>query len=486
MSLKIQIRLGVFLMLGLLLGLGSYVILTIHRLETEAPAMQQENARMAQQAVYLFLGISTLLGIVLMVRLPRLVVHPLRRLTADVERVAGPGPATRVAVAKNNEVGSVAAAVNRVLRQAEDERRATLAELITQRNRTDSLVRSLDEGLLLIDQQGIIVLANPVACLLLGWPAKELLGHPATEVSRANDMLREWLAVLATPPSADSASQGPTFMIRPHGENLHYQLTVTPIEAFNEELKKNEPAGHVLCLRNVSDFKNLDQLKSTFLATISHELKTPLASINLSLMLLQDERLEAAKRQQVASGIRSETQRLLGLVGQLIEVARLDAGGQLKLNPKAVPLPEVVQYATETVKAQLDDKELRLHVHLGEPLPPAQADVEKTTWVLINLLSNAIRYSPHGAKLTIKAVPWGEMVQLSVEDEGPGIPREFHQQIFQRFAGGPRTAGMPGGGSGLGLSISREFIIAQGGQLWVESQPGAGSCFTFTLPAVGA
>ena len=76
------------------------------------------------------------------------------------------------------------------------------------------------------------------------------------------------------------------------------------------------------------------------------------------------------------------------------------------------------------------------------------------------------------------------MVQLSVEDEGPGIPREYHIRIFQRFAGGPRSAGMPGGGSGLGLSISREFITAQGGQLWVESQPGQGSCFTFTLPAV--
>lgn len=471
-------------MLGLLLSLGSYVILTIRRLEYEAPTVQQANARLAQHAVWLFLSISTLLGILLMVRLPRLVVHPLRRLTADVERVAGPGPATRVAVAKNNEIGSVAAAVNRVLRQAEDERRATLAELITQRNRTESLVRSLDEGLLLIDQQGFIVLVNPVACLLLGLPAKELLDRQATQVAATNDMLREWLAVLAAPHPAENASQGPTFLVRPHGENLHYQLTATPIEAYNEELKKSEPAGHVFCLRNVSDFKNLDQLKSTFLATISHELKTPLASINLSLMLLQDERLDAAKRQQVAGGIRAETQRLLGLVGQLIEVARLDAGGELKLNPQAVPLPEVVRYATETIKAQLDDKALHLRVLLAEALPPAHADLEKTTWVLINLLSNAIRYSPHGANLTIKAKPWGEMVQLSVEDEGPGIPKEYHIRIFQRFAGGPRPAGMPGGGSGLGLSISREFITAQGGQLWVESQPGAGSCFTFTLPAV--
>jgi NtrC-family two-component system sensor histidine kinase KinB len=484
MSLKTQIRLGVFIMLGLLLSLGGYVIFTIYRLETEAPAAQAANARMAQHAVYLFLGISTLLGIILMVRLPRLVTRPLHRLTADVERVAGPGPATRVAVAKGNEVGTVAAAVNRVLRQAEDERRATLAELITQRNRTESLVRSLDEGLLLIDQQGIIVLTNPVACLLLGLPAKELLGRPADQVAQHSDMLREWLAALHAPHPAEHGSQGPTFLVRPHGENLHYQLTVTPIEAFNEDLKKSEPAGHVFCLRNVSDFKNLDQLKSTFLATISHELKTPLASINLSLMLLQDERLDAAKRQQVASGIRSETQRLLGLVGQLIEVARLDAGGELKLNPQAVPLPEVVRYATETIKAQLEDKALNLRVQLAEPLPDAQADLEKTTWVLINLLSNAIRYSPHGANLTIKAKPWGEMVQLSVEDEGPGIPKEYHIRIFQRFAGGPRAEGMPGGGSGLGLSISREFITAQGGQLWVESQAGQGSCFTFTLPAV--
>ena len=492
MSLKIQIRLGVLLMLGLLLGLGSYVILTIHRLETETPSVQQTNALAAQRAVYLFLIISVLLGMYLMVRLPRLVTRPLTRLTADVERVAAPGPVTRVAVTRNNEVGHVAAAVNRVLRQAEDERRTTLAELITQRNRTDSLVRGLDEGLLLIDQHGLIVLANPVACLLLGQPAKALLNQPATAVASHNEMLREWLRALDAPtgpalePGAEaSRPAGPVFTVRPHGENLHYQLTVSEVTELNEELKKAVPAGHVFCLRDVSAFKNLDQVKSEFLATISHELKTPLASINLSLMLMQDERLDAARRQEIAGGIRAETQRLLGMVGQLIEISRLDAGKEIRLNLAPVPLPEVVRYATETVRAQLTDKDLHLAVHLAELLPPAQADEEKTTWVLINLLSNAIRYSPHGTTLTIKAVPWGEMVQLSVEDQGPGIAKEYHHRIFQRFGGVLGPAGQQRGSSGLGLSISREFITAQGGQLWVESQPGAGSCFTFTLPAAG-
>jgi len=493
MSLKIQIRLGVLLMLGLLLGLSSYVILTIHRLETETPSVQQTNALAAQRAVYLFLIISILLGIYLMVRLPRLVTRPLTRLTADVERVAAPGPVTRVAVTRNNEVGHVAAAVNRVLRQAEDERRTTLAELITQRNRTDSLVRGLDEGLLLIDQHGLIVLANPVACLLLGQPAKTLLHQPATEVARHNEMLREWLRALDAPAAAPapealaeaSRPAGPVFMVRPHGENLHYQLTVSEVTELNEELKKAVPAGHVFCLRDVSAFKNLDQVKSEFLATISHELKTPLASINLSLMLMQDERLNAARRQEIAGGIRAETQRLLGMVGQLIEISRLDAGKEIRLNLAPVPLAEVVRYATDTVRAQLTDRNLQLAVHLAVPLPQALADEEKTTWVLINLLSNAIRYSPHGAALTIKVVPWGEMVQLSVEDQGPGIAKEYHQRIFQRFGGVVGPAGQSRGSSGLGLSISREFITAQGGQLWVESQLGAGSCFTFTLPAAG-
>lgn len=494
MSLKIQIRLGISLMLGLLLGLGSYVILTIHRLESETPGVQHTNALAAQRAVWLFLIISTLSGIILLIRLPRLVVRPLSRLTADVERVAADGPVTRVAVTRNNEVGTVAAAVNRVLRQAEDERRATLAELITQRNRTDSLVRGLDEGLLLIDQHGLIVLANPVACLLLGQPAKELLDQPAAAVAQRNEMLREWLRALAAPaatetaptdPAEASRPSRPVFVVRPHGKNLHYQLTVSEVTELNEELKKAVPAGHVFCLRDVSAFKNLDQVKSEFLATISHELKTPLASINLSLMLMQDERLDAARRLEIAGGIRGETQRLLGMVGQLIEVSRLDAGKEIRLNLAPVPLPEVVRYATDIVRAQLTDKDLRLAVLLAAPLPCALADVEKTTWVLINLLSNAIRYSPHGAALTIRAVPWGEMVQLSVEDEGPGIAKEHHQRIFQRFGGVVGPASQARGSSGLGLSISREFITAQGGQLWVESQPGAGSCFTFTLPAAG-
>jgi NtrC-family two-component system sensor histidine kinase KinB len=397
-----------------------------------------------------------------------------------MERVAGPGPATRVAVGRRDEVGTIAAAVNRVLSQAQDERRATLAELFTERNRMDSLVRSLDEGLLLLDEQKTIVLANPVACDLLGLPQAALLGKSAEAVAATNELLRELLVPLAESNLAGDAVPDPVFTFPHKGDSPHYQLSISPIETL-DHAKKATPAGHIFCLRNVSDFKKLDEVKSTFLATISHELKTPLASIKLSLMLLQNPRTNDAERQVLAAGIGEETQRLLQMVGQLIDVSRLDAGAGIKLNAQPMRLAEVISYATQTVQPQLRDKQLRLDLHLPETLPEAFGDVEKTTWVLINLLSNAIRYSPTASPLVIRAVHWGEMVRVSVEDCGPGIPAEYHKRIFQRFAGVPGSSSQSGS-SGLGLSISREFIAAQGGQLWVESQPEKGSCFLFTLP----
>ena len=481
MSLKLKLRLSVLALLLLLLGLGGYAFYAIEYLQSGAHGIEQADFQAARQTVLSFILLGSLLGIILAIRLPRMVVRPLRRLSADVARVAGPGPATRVAVRRDDEVGSVAAAVNEVLAQAQSARRATLAELIVQRDRMESLVESLDEGLLLLDQQGFILLANPVACQLLGETATALLGQSAEKIAERNDLLRQLLEPVHKPHSSTEVLHGPLFAVPSHGGERHFQLTVSHILTLNEDTARQESAGHILSLRNVSDFKRLDQMKSTFLATISHELKTPLASINLSLMLLRDERTAAEERQLLAAGIGEETQRLLRMVGQLIEVSRLDAGGSLQLTRQPVKLADVVRYALDTVRPQLADKQLTIKEELPETLPVVVADLEKTTWVLINLLANAIRYSPPGGQLTLQALPWGEMVRLGVHDQGPGLAPEFHKRVFERFAGVPSPAGYARG-SGIGLSISHDFITAQGGQLWVESKPPGGSCFLFTLP----
>jgi len=455
-------------------------------LNTDALTRKNERANQtavqAGRYVLAFTTLSVLIALLLVLSVPEAAVAPLRKLTQSLRHATDQNFNATIPIESEDEFGLVGRAFNQMLVQLHDYRSATTADLATERNRARSIVNGLDEGLLLLDENRRIILANPIACELLGLPAEQLLNRPAAEVARQNDLLRAMLAPLDAPHhSATAGTYAPLLSLQRRGEEAFYRLAVQDLVSFNEASDKMEFVGQMLTLRNVSDFKKLDQVKSNFLATVSHELKTPLSSINFSLKLLRNDQIGAAERLRVTDGIARETQRLLRLVGELIDVSRLDSGAGIQLNPVATALPAVVGYATATVQAQLDDKRLTLRPDLPIDLPAIRADAEKTTWVLINLLANAIRYSPPGASIGVRAGRVGAFVQVAVQDSGPGIAVEHHERIFQRFAQIPDQTGYSGG-SGLGLSIAREFITAQGGRLWVESAPGAGSQFCFTLP----
>lgn len=459
-----------------------------HRMiELNVRALTAKNSasnRGAERAGHLLLAavaLAVLLGLGLVLSVPEAAVQPLRKLTAAIGYASQGHYRTSIPVESHDEFGTVARAFNQLLVQLQDFRASTTAELITERNRMVSLVDSLDEGLLLIDQHRRILLANPTAAELLNLPVAQLVGQPADELAQRNDLLRTILAPIDAPRRQQAAAELPLLTIAQRGEQSYYRLTAHDIVSFNEAVDEMQFVGHILALRNVSEFKRLDQVKSDFLATVSHELKTPLASLNLSLKLLQDERTAPDKRQQLAQSMRQQTQRLQRMVGELLDVSRLEAGAGIQLDIRPTDLRDVVRFATDTVQAQLADRQLRLDVQLPADLPLAAADVEKTTWVLINLLANAIRYSPLGETLTVQAQARPDALEISVQDHGPGIAPEHHERIFQRFAQVPNQSEYRGG-SGLGLSIAREFIQGQGGRLWVESELGSGSRFAFTLP----
>ena len=458
------------------------------RLNTDA--LKRKNVRLGQQAtgagrnLLLAATLAVLLAILLVASVPEAAVMPLRKLTAALDHATGNDFKTTIPVESPDEFGRVAQSFNRMLVQLQAYRSSTSAEVVTERNRARSVVDGLDEGLLLLDENRRILLANPVMGELLGLPVAQLVDQLAADVAQRNDLLAAMLRPLDAPRRDAAVAEAPLLTVARQGEEVFYRLAVQDLVSFNEASDKTEFVGQVLTLRNVSDFKKLDQVKSNFLATVSHELKTPLSSINMSLKLLQTDKLDAGERARVTDGIRRETQRLLRLVGELLDVSRLDSGVGIQLDFGATQLADVVRFATATVQAQLDNKQLRLATDLPPDLPAVRADVEKTTWVLINLLANAIRYSPAGETLTVRAARAGQFVQLTVQDRGPGIAAEYHERIFQRFAQIPDKAGYAGG-SGLGLSIAREFITAQGGRLWVESELGSGSAFQFTLPVAG-
>ena len=439
----------------------------------------------ASRYLLTFTVLSILVGLGFVLSVPEAAVGGLRKLSASIAHASHGDFSASIPVETHDEFGQVASAFNQLLVQVNDGRTSNLAELITERNRAASIVQTLDEALLLLDENRRVLMANPPACLLLEMTEKQVVGASADELAITNPLMRQLLPFLLAPAPRRGTDPVP-FTYAGHGEEVHYRLVVHPAVSFNAARDQMEFIGTIVALHNVSDFKRLDQAKSNFLATVSHELKTPLSTINFHLKLLQDQRVGplTGEQHEIVASLKQENQRLLKLTGDLLDVSRLESGA-IPLNPQRITVADLVASATGPLQLQLAPKRLVLDVDLPADLPPIRADLEKTAWVLLNLLANAARYSPEATRIALRATPTpdGSAVQVSVQDYGPGIAPEHQERIFQRFVQVPTAAGeTPRDGSGLGLSISREFIATQGGQLGVRSTPGAGSTFFFTLP----
>ncbi|RZL16526.1 MAG: HAMP domain-containing histidine kinase, partial [Hymenobacter sp.] len=268
----------------------------------------------------------------------------------------------------------------------------------------------------------------------------------------------------------------PVFTLTHDRQDSAYQLLVRPATSPNQP----QAGGTVVVLRNVTAAQQLDQVKWHFLANVSQELQTPLTSMQLSLKRLQEGPAGplTPEQQNIVYTLARENKHLLKLVGELLNVSQLELG-TIQLNFQLVRLPTLGQFVADTIRPQLQPKRLVLDVHIPDTLPAVRADLEKTTWVLLSLLANAIRYAHLQDHLRIEArlADDGRHMRVSVQDQGPGIAPADQARIFQRFSQIPTQ-----GGSGLGLSIAREFMASQGGELGVESAPGQGSTFWFTLP----
>ena len=249
------------------------------------------------------------------------------------------------------------------------------------------------------------------------------------------------------------------------------------------EIHSNDQSiGQVIVLRDITDFQERDLAKTNFIATISHELKTPIAAIKMSLKLLENEGVGKLndEQQKLIIQIKDDSQRLLKITGELLDLSQVESGN-LQLKLAAVSPKLIIDYAIHTLQFQAEQKEVVLEAIMDPNLPDAYADFEKTTWVLINLLSNAIRYSPVDAKIIICAKNLDDKLLFSVKDFGSGIAKAHHDKIFEKFYQAPHLGSNNSGGVGLGLAISKEFIDAQGGKIWVESVEHEGATFWFSL-----
>jgi len=242
--------------------------------------------------------------------------------------------------------------------------------------------------------------------------------------------------------------------------------------------------GNIITLKNVTRFHEMDQAKTNFISVVSHELKTPISSINMSLRLLGDDRVGMLneEQQELVSSIQKDVRRMKQTTSDLLDLTKIESGNIQVSTSETVP-KELLEYAYETMIMQASQKDLSMGMQVNGNLPNVQADSQKTVWVLVNLISNAIRYTGPDGQITLEATlaEDPEFVQFAVKDTGEGIAAEDLDKIFDKYYQVDKDQ-KDRKGSGLGLSIAKEFIRAQGGRIWAESTPGTGSRFYFTLP----
>jgi signal transduction histidine kinase len=321
---------------------------------------------------------------------------------------------------------------------------------------------------------------NTEALKILGMDEGNLVGHYAPDVAVSNDLLRHLLKDVMTGFALDDKHEQPLKIIS-DGRESYFTKDILKVSPIPTGEKKAVLIGYVIVLKNITPFKELDLAKTNFIATISHELKTPLASIQMCSQLLEDKRIGDLNNEQkeILKTVNEEIERLKRITGELLNLAQVETGN-IKLEIATVSPREIIEYTNKALRFQAEQKKLMIDVQCPEDLPPVKADLDKTTWVMINLLSNAIHYSSDGSKVILQAKRSNGKVIFSVQDFGKGINPNYQDKVFDKFYKIPGSDSL-GAGTGLGLAISKDIITSEGGKIWVESELGQGSKFSFEL-----
>jgi len=267
-----------------------------------------------------------------------------------------------------------------------------------------------------------------------------------------------------------------TLKIYSDNRESYFEKHVVPINIVPTGESEKKLIGSFIILRNITVYKELDTAKTNFIATVSHEFKTPIASMKMGIQLLENEHTGKLNEDQknLLTGLKDDTDRLLRTTGELLNITQVETGNT-SLNMVPCNVKALVSTAMNSNKIQAGAKQITIHSNIGQGLPEILADAEKTAWIISNLLSNAIRYSYENSAININAGSNEDMVIITVKDNGTGIPDNYLPRVFDKYF---RVPGTEKEGTGLGLAISKEFMEAQGGAVSVTSRPGEGTSFT--------
>jgi len=418
------------------------------------------------------LGIS-LVGSILGVLLARRISHPLIQLAQSAESFSLGDLVTPVkSDTRLHEITQVA----KTLESARVDLLATMTSLEDERDWSDHLLASIVEGIITLDEKGLITFFSHGAERVTGWKREEVMGHPIDDILIIAEANKPFSSVL----SFVLGERQKIDVLLADGQTASFAITGARFTRSSD--KETEIA---LVFRDISEEEAIHRLLGQFLANVAHEFRTPLSALEASIELLLDqaEDMSPTELQELYNSLHLSILGLHTLVDNLLESANIEAR-RFRVSPRNSDLGNIIAEATQTMQPLLAKYEQHLTIEMPVDIPVVRADPRRMVQVLINLLSNASRYGPPGEEIILRVTVEMQYAHVEVIDRGPGIPAEHRTNLFRRFVFPHAEDSISQAGAGLGLSVVKAIVTAQGGKVGVDDRVGGGSKFWFTVPIV--
>jgi two-component system, NtrC family, sensor histidine kinase KinB len=421
-------------------------------------------------------GIGLIAVFFLSLILAERVIRPLKEFMAASRKISEGDYSVQVSEDAKDELGSLSREFNQMAQQLRRFREIDIEKVIVEKNRSEGIISNIDDGLILFDTNLKVTGINPAARKILDLEYDEYDTIRCADIIPVQNLCELIARTIETGiKPKDIPDENRIVMLQREGKSFHYMFSINVTKG-----REGNISGVVLLLRDITRQKEVEDLKNDFVMAASHELRTPLTSMGMSLDLLMEHVAPKLnpKDKDLIKTAHEEIQRMKALVNDLLDLSKMEAG-KITLDLDTMDMHAIFAQIKDVFKKQVETKRVNLKSDLLDNIPAVRADENKIMWVLTNLVSNALRYVRPEGSIKLSADRISNYVHVSVADDGPGIPLEYQSKIFQKFV---QVNGQEPGGTGLGLAICKEIVRAHRGTIWVESAPGHGSVFTFTLP----
>ncbi len=410
---------------------------------------------------------SVLLSILVGTWLSRSISRPLAQMSRITREMAKGNFQQRVEETGNDEISQLAQDFNHLAKSLD----ATISALSREKSKIESILANMAEGVLAVDRTGLVILANDAVCKTLNANPQDIVARPLSELAVRGiaDIFNAVIESGQAHSSELALNEGKTQLL----------VHVAPWANGSGKI-----GGAVGVLQDITEIKNLEFWRRDLVANVSHELRTPLTSIRGFVEAILDGTISDPEAQRhYLEVIHRETVRLSRLIRELLDLAQMEARKTVwELHP--IEVSELINRVLFKLQPQLEQHRISVKVRIPSALPLMLANEDRMEQVLTNLIENAVRYSPPGKEVNITASSQDGVIQVTVADEGPGIPEEDLPHIWERFHRVEKSRSRSLGGTGLGLAIVKQIVEAHGGRVGVESTPNQGSAFSFWIPAV--